>query len=62
MVGRVTTVNEFDLTFAFVQAACSACLGIGRLDDRASWKETQKSRHHNEGIHEEDLWDCAERF
>lgn len=41
------TVNGFGLIFAFAQAACSACLGIGRLDDSANWKETQKSRYHD---------------
>ena len=47
MAGISTTVNESGLTSAFVQAVCSACLGIGRPDDRASWKETHKSRHYN---------------
>jgi len=36
------TVDEFGLIYALAQAACSGCLGIGRLNDGANWKETQR--------------------
>jgi hypothetical protein len=59
VIWEVTKVIEFDIAFA--QAACGVCLRAGRLDDRASQKEMEVSRHHNR-VRSWTIWTDTERL